>query len=259
MRWPALVVTAGCDTYGGSERRFEGEFEEVGHGTGDRCWMGQEGEPHLCSRSSQRVFSGTEKDETTTVPTVKKAAKKNAVCRDYEFEDGDPVACEVWGRQDEPTWEPYEGHNRPAVSRPISSLQVAVRGATGIPFQLLGLCPFSLQRLDQVQSVRDRFSPSLVIEKVGRPKWSPKIVEDTSVEPRTPKLLRQSTSRSSLNRHSERQKNQRASKPQQSRRQDKSTNTTATPKLPPPRQPTTATRTPYSVPSHESREPPPPQ
>ncbi|KAK8175922.1 hypothetical protein IWX90DRAFT_126736 [Phyllosticta citrichinensis] len=87
--------------------------------------------------------------------------------------------------------------------------------------------------------------------------------EDTSDEPSAPKLLRQSTSRSSLNRQgAEREKGRRGSKPQQSRRQDKSTNTTATPRA------QTSTTSPADdgdlytgetlrgVPSHESREPP---
>ncbi|KAK8178081.1 hypothetical protein IWX90DRAFT_41762 [Phyllosticta citrichinensis] len=73
---------------------------------------------------------GAEEDGDTTAQTVKKPAKKNAVCRDYDFEDGDDQMWHAkwcldswckpgsktlllfqWDCQDEPTWEPYEGHN----------------------------------------------------------------------------------------------------------------------------------------------------
>ncbi|KAK8197655.1 hypothetical protein HDK77DRAFT_433960 [Phyllosticta capitalensis] len=55
--------------------------------------------------------------------------------------------------------------------------------------------------------------------------------EDTSEEPTGPKLLRQSGSRTSLNRQgSDRDKRKRASKPQHQQRHDKSTNTTSTPR-----------------------------
>ncbi|KAK8185818.1 hypothetical protein BC567DRAFT_259151 [Phyllosticta citribraziliensis] len=87
--------------------------------------------------------------------------------------------------------------------------------------------------------------------------------EETSEEPSAPKLLRQSTSRSSLNRHgAERENSSRTSKPQQSRR-DKSTNTTSTPRAQTSTTSPAEDGDPYTgetlrgVPSHESREPPP--
>lgn len=81
-------------------------------------------------RTETPAASVQQKTKTATAQTAKKPAKKSAVCRDYEFEDGDDQMWHAkfcldswnkpgsktlllfqWDCQDAPTWEPYEGHN----------------------------------------------------------------------------------------------------------------------------------------------------